>query len=66
MKLAGIHHITIRPDFGQTLVGTTLTAHRYSIIADSEYGLSICTGGGFTPVQYTTTECRLICANAHK
>ncbi|HFU8709757.1 TPA: hypothetical protein ACH7F5_005056, partial [Escherichia coli] len=59
-----------------TLVGTTPTAHRSFIMAESGYGLAglgmgkvksispyrLTPGfGGFTPVSYATTECRLPC-----
>ncbi|HFU2137238.1 TPA: hypothetical protein ACH460_005061, partial [Escherichia coli] len=58
------------------LVGTTPTAHRNSLMAESGYGLAglgmgkvksinqyrLTPGfGGFTPVPYATTECRLPC-----
>ncbi|EOZ8438459.1 hypothetical protein ACQXN0_005290, partial [Escherichia coli] len=59
-----------------TLVGTTPTAHRSSIMAENGYGLAglgmgkvksinqyrLTPGfGGFVSVPYVTTECRLTC-----
>ncbi|WP_390431432.1 hypothetical protein, partial [Escherichia coli] len=64
------------PTICNSAVGTTPTAHRSSLMAESGYGLAglgmgkvksinqyrLTPGfGGFTPVSYETTECRLPC-----